>query len=302
MGNVGKGLIAVNELMCPSCGSGNVKAASLVISDGTFSGTARSKGVGLSSSGAVSVGIGAAKYQHQSNLAASVYTPDEKNAGIEVGEFWGTAVGGVLFLILWPATGSFWSAFFVAIAVGLVGIYMGKSSGLYKSEIERVNKERVDFYNTFICQVCGNRFIRKDEQKHNSPHAPDFSGPHLVIEYFKTYNHSSADGRVYEFRYISRNGYGKIISDLVSAGKLPKSYKNRVITALETIYEPRDSVEIGLYEKYKEALPIISDSLRAKMDKFVLDELVAEKKLSAVSRDSLMRELENIEFRVLHMD
>lgn len=287
----------MHELMCPSCGSRNVKAAHLVISDGTFSGTARSKGVGLSSSGAVSVGIGTTKYQHQSNSAASVYTPNEKNAGIQVGEFWGSAVGGVLLLIVWPATGSFWFALFVATAVGAIFHFIGKSSGLANSERERLNKERADFNKTFICQVCGNRFIQKDEKKHNSPHAPDFSGPRLVNESFQTYNHSSADGSVYELRYISRNGYGEIISDLVSAGKLPKSYKSRVIGALESIHEPRDSLEIELYEKYKEALPTVSGSLRAEMDKFVLDKLVAEKTLSAVSRDSLMRELEKIEFK-----
>lgn len=283
--------------MCPSCSSRNVKAAHLVISDGTFSGTARSKGVGLSSSGAISVGLGATKYQHQSELAASVYMPNEKNSGIEVGEFWGSAVGGLLLLIVWPATGSFWFGLFVATVVGAIGHYMGKSSNFSNLERDRINKERADFNKTFICQVCGNRFIRKDEQKHNVSHAPDFNGPRLVSETFQTYSYSSTDGSVYELRYISRNGYGEIISDLVKSGKLPKSYKSRVSGALESISEPRDELHYGLYIKYKEALPNVPDNLRTEMDKFILDKLVAEKTLSAVSRDSLLRELENIKFK-----
>lgn len=103
-----------------------------------------------------------------------------------------------------------------------------------------------------------------------------------------------------ELEWINRDEYREKIEELVSSGKLPKSYKSTVINALYVISPhnigPKNEVALSLYERYRNAIPDVPDTLRFEVDKRILDTLVSEKKLSAVSRDGLLRELKKIKF------
>lgn len=85
--------------------------------------------------------------------------------------------------------------------------------------------------------------------------------------------------------------YYELIPELVEAGKLPKSYASTVRDALTFIYEPKDEPGRLIYEKFKASIPNVPKNIRIELDTQILDMLVLDKKLSAVSRDRLLPEL-----------
>lgn len=92
-------------------------------------------------------------------------------------------------------------------------------------------------------------------------------------------------------KHIKRQEYFDKIQELVNSGKLPKSYRTAVQWALAFVDAPKDEAAHATYEKYKLSIPNIPDSLRAEMDRHILNNLVSEKKLSGIARDNLLREL-----------
>lgn len=96
---------------------------------------------------------------------------------------------------------------------------------------------------------------------------------------------------------IQRQEYFDKVQELVDAGKLPKSYRSAVQFALAYVYKPNEGDFLATYEKYKRSIPNIPSSLRAEMDRRILDNLVSEKKLSGLARDNLLRELSSMRLR-----
>lgn len=99
--------------------------------------------------------------------------------------------------------------------------------------------------------------------------------------------------RVQDSNYIIRWEYREFVSELVKLGKFPKSYRSGVQTALVYLflYEPKTETSLNIYNRYISAVPNVPNSLRAEMDKLILDEMVSEKRLSGASRDKLLHEL-----------
>lgn len=94
-----------------------------------------------------------------------------------------------------------------------------------------------------------------------------------------------------ELDFIHRSEYGDVIKELAASGKLPKSYRSAVESALKFVYRPKEEYALALYEEYKSCIPDIPGAIRELMDEEILNELVSKKKLSAASRDNLIREL-----------
>lgn len=94
-----------------------------------------------------------------------------------------------------------------------------------------------------------------------------------------------------ESDHFFRYEYHKKIQELVDSGRLPKSYRVAVQSALVCVSKPTDAAAIKNYEKYKKAIPNVPNELRYKMDEYILERLVSEKRLSLSSKNKLLREL-----------
>lgn len=90
---------------------------------------------------------------------------------------------------------------------------------------------------------------------------------------------------------IRRYEYYYKVKELADSGVLPKSYRYAVEQGLMYVDRPKEESARAIFDEYRNSIPNIPDSLRARMDRQILDALVLEKKLSGYSRDNLLREL-----------
>lgn len=147
-----------NVLSCTSCGSEDVKAASTVISQGTYSGTAKHTGVGIGSGGSVAVGFGSSNISYQSDAARNVKTVDEKNCAEEFGGSVGSFIGIILGFLIGISAQSFWIGFITAMICTFIGMMIGKSSNMGQSEAQRIRRDSDQFSRSYVCQRCGHQF------------------------------------------------------------------------------------------------------------------------------------------------
>lgn len=94
-----------------------------------------------------------------------------------------------------------------------------------------------------------------------------------------------------DYESIVRWEYYEFVAELVKLGKFPKSYRSGVQGDLTFLREPKTEASRNIYHRYISAIPNVPNSLRAEMDKLILDEMVLEKRLSGVSRDKLLHEI-----------
>ena len=131
-----------NALRCTSCGSEDVKAASTVIAQGTYSGTAKHTGVGIGSGGSVAVGFGSSNISYQSDAARNVKTADEKNCAEEFGGSVGAFIGIILGFLIGISAQSFWVGFITAMICTAIGMMIGKNSNMGQAEEQRIRREK----------------------------------------------------------------------------------------------------------------------------------------------------------------
>lgn len=119
-------------------------------------------GVGISTSGRISVGGGRGKSSSQSNLAATCAPPKKGISAI--------LIVGVLFLIFWlpllqallsvGEAPSFIQGFFSAVLLVLLLLLVGYGLLRLYKYLDKSNKEKIQNYSrTWICLKCGTRFI-----------------------------------------------------------------------------------------------------------------------------------------------
>lgn len=97
------------------------------------------------------------------------------------------------------------------------------------------------------------------------------------------------------YEAIVRWEYYEFVAELVKLGKFPKSYRSGVQGALTFLREPKTEASRNIYNRYISAIPNVPNSLRAEMDKLILDEMVSEKRLSVASRDKMLHELSMVD-------
>ena len=153
--------VAKKRTACPSCGSTSIMKADVAIKSGTYSGETKGVGVGVSSSGSVGVGIGKSKSTHTSEFAKNIKTADQKNCAEEFGGYIGTFVGLALGIPVGVASESFLIGFFVVLGGTMVGMTIGKNSGMGKAESERIDREVRAFNLTWVCNSCGHEFTKR---------------------------------------------------------------------------------------------------------------------------------------------
>ena len=148
------------SLICPSCGSEDIKSASTVIAQGTFTGSEQHSGIGVGSGGSVAVGVGKSNISYQSEAARNVKGVDEKNCAEEFGGSVGAFIGIVLGILIGASAGSFWVGLIVTFTCTGIGMAMGKNSNLGQSEEERIRREADQFSRSFVCQICSHQFYK----------------------------------------------------------------------------------------------------------------------------------------------
>lgn len=147
---------------CPSCNSSNTKTLSMVWSGGTRNGKSGFGGVGVSSSGRITVGGGKGSSTSQSNLAASCAPPKKGTSAI--------LIAGALFVMFWlPLLGAllnvgdapnFFHGFFTVVLLVPLLLLMGYGLIRLYKHLDKSNKERMQNYSrSWICLRCGARFI-----------------------------------------------------------------------------------------------------------------------------------------------
>ena len=147
---------------CPSCNSSNTKTLSMVWSGGTRNGKSGFGGVGLSSSGRITVGGGKGSSTSQSNLAATC-APPKKSSLPKLVIF-------IIFIMLWiPLFAAVVSVFstptffkglgtFVITAPLLALLTYGLIK-LYKRMSAKDKNAESNYSRTWICLRCGTRYI-----------------------------------------------------------------------------------------------------------------------------------------------
>lgn len=145
---------------CPICKSENVKKASLVKDEGTFSGKSSIKGVGISSDGSIGAGFGSKNLNYKSDLAKNVKSVDEKNCGEEIGGYIGAFFGLIAGFAIGFAAESFWLGLIVTFGVTIFGTVIGKKSSLGQSEKERISQDQRNYQNSYICLKCGHQYTK----------------------------------------------------------------------------------------------------------------------------------------------
>ena len=151
---------STSTLTCTYCNSPNVKAASLVKAEGTFSGSNTVTGLGVTTQGQLAVGIGRSKARYESSLSKSIKTPNEKNCVEELGGTIGVFVGIALGFLIGGASQSFLLGFLVLFGCTAIGMAIGKGSGMGQAEEQRISNDKTSFSSTYVCLTCGSEFIR----------------------------------------------------------------------------------------------------------------------------------------------
>lgn len=147
---------------CPNCNSSNIKTLNMVWLGGTRSGTSGFGGVGVSTSGRITVGGGRGRSSSQSNLAATC-APPQKSSMPKI-------IVGLLGIMFVPPLFSGALSIFTEpkllhgvlnfiVCAPLLGLLLWGLMKLYR-KLDGNNKQaQADYARTWICLKCNTRFI-----------------------------------------------------------------------------------------------------------------------------------------------
>jgi hypothetical protein len=145
---------------CPICSSSSIIKANVAISSGSYTGVSTGAGLGISSSGSIGVGVGKTKTAQQSEFSKNIKTADEKNCAEEFGGYVGSFFGLILGILVGFSSESFIIGFVVMLSGTMIGMIMGKNTKMGRAETERIQVDKMNFDDTWVCNSCGHQFIK----------------------------------------------------------------------------------------------------------------------------------------------
>ncbi len=147
---------------CPSCNSSNTKTLNMVWSGGTRNGKSGFGGVGISTSGRITVGGGRGRSSSQSNLAATCAPPKKSSLPklvilVLVLMFWIPLFSAVVSVFSAPTFFKGLGTFVVT--APLLGLLTYGLIRLYRKMNATAKNAESNYARTWICLKCGSRFI-----------------------------------------------------------------------------------------------------------------------------------------------